>query len=228
MNCNQEEHNVDFKPLIWLEGGISSGKTTMARKLGELLKLRVLEEPVDANPYLELFYQDPHQYAFSMQIFLLHRRYAMQQLASYECTSASNYSGAVLDRSLSGDRVFCKLLRDAGHISALDFATYEECYAIMARSLLPPTLLVYLDVQPETAYARMKKRARGAEINVTLDYLIKLRDGYRELLVEAERGLLPWAHAIRLVRIPWDVDTVTDEQWLHTASTIRDACRQGW
>lgn len=219
---------MDFKPLVWLEGSISSGKTTMCRKVGEILGLRVLEEPVDSNPYLEKFYQDPKQFAFSMQIFLLHRRYAMQQLASYECTAASNYKGAILDRSISGDRVFAKMLLNSGHISQLDYNTYNECYSIMARSLLPPTLLVYIDVQPATAFARMKKRARGAEVNVSLDYLVKLREGYTEMIAEAERGLLPWAHAVRVVRIPWDVDTATDEQWMHTAQTIKDACRVGW
>lgn len=216
---------MQFKPLIWLESIIGGGKTTFARKVGPILNLRLLEEPVDSNPYLDIFYKDPKTHAFPMQIFLLHRRYAMQQLASYECTAASSFGGAILDRSLSGDRVFAKMHRDAGNITALDFATYEEAYSIMARSLLPPTLLVYLDVQPATAFARMKKRNRDAESSVPLDYLVKLREGYRELLSEAERGLLPWAHAIRVVRIPWDPDTLDSTQWEHTAQTIKDSCR---
>jgi deoxyadenosine/deoxycytidine kinase len=219
---------MQFKPLIWLESIIGGGKTTFARKVGPLLDLRVLEEPVDSNPYLELFYKDPKTHAFAMQIFLLHRRYAMQQLASYECTAASSYKGAILDRSLSGDRVFAKMHRDSGNISQLDFNTYEECYSVMCRSLLPPTLLVYIDVQPETAYERMKKRNRGAEAGVPLDYLVKLREGYCGLISEAERGLLPWAHAVRVVRIPWDPDTLAPEQWASTAQTIKDACRVGW
>ena len=86
-------------------------------------------------------------------------------------------------------------------------------------------MLVYLDAQVETAYNRMKKRNRQAEVNVPIDYLKKLRDGYVELIREAETGLLPWAHAVRVVRIPWDPDTLTDEAWQHTAETIRDACR---
>ena len=82
-----------------------------------------------------------------------------------------------------------------------------------------------LDIQPETAFARMKKRNRGAEAGVPLDYLITLRKGYQDLINEAERGLLPWAHAVRVCRIPWDPDTINPEQWDAVASTVKDACR---
>jgi deoxyadenosine/deoxycytidine kinase len=185
----------------------------------------VLEEPVDSNPYLELFYRDPKTYAFGMQILLLHRRYAMQQLASFECTPAGQFCGAILDRSLSGDRVFAKLHLEAGNISLLDWQTYEEAYGIMARTLLPPTLLCFLDVQPETAYARMCKRARSAEAGVPLEYLRKLREGYLDLLRDAEHGLLPWAHAIRVVRLCYDPDTLTDDQWDAVTKTIEGSFR---
>jgi deoxyadenosine/deoxycytidine kinase len=218
-----------FKPLIWVEGLIGSGKTTLARKVGERLKLRILEEPVDTNPYLSVFYENPKAHAFGMQMRLLHTRFAMQQLASYECVSAmGEYQGAILDRSISGDRVFAALHRNAGNISQLDWETYCLAYEVMARSLLPPTLLVYIDVQPETAYERMRRRNRNAEAGVPLEYLRNLREGYKELISEAERGLLPWAHAVRVVRIPWDPDTLTESQWEQTTATIADACRVGW
>jgi deoxyadenosine/deoxycytidine kinase len=217
---------VKYKPCIWVEGIIGCGKTTFSREVGSRLGLRVIEEPVETNPYLELFYKDQKTHAFGMQMLLLARRYAMQQLASYECTPAGNLAGAILDRSLSGDRVFAKMHRDSGNISELDWQTYEEIHSIMARSLLPPTLLVYLDVQPQTAYERMKKRNRGAEVNVGIDYLTKLREYYKGLIAEAERGLLPWAHAIHVMHISADVDTVTAAKWDHTAESIADRCRR--
>jgi deoxyadenosine/deoxycytidine kinase len=213
-----------FRPLIWVEGIIGVGKSTFSYELAKRLKLRLIEEPVETNPYLEPFYKDPKRYAFGMQVYLLHQRYAMQQLASYEATGVGGYAGAILDRSLSGDRVFAKLHRDAGNIDELDWLTYETAYQIMCRSLLPPTLLVYLDVQPETAFARMQKRNREAESGVPIDYLVKLQKGYQDLLQEAERGLLPWAHAVRVCRIPWDPDTLSSEQWDAVAKTIKGAC----
>lgn len=215
----------NFKPLIWVEGLIGCGKSTFSREVGKRLGLRIIEEPVDSNPYLEPFYKDPKRFAFGMQIFLLHTRYAMQQLAAYEATGVGGAAGAILDRSLSGDRVFAKLHMKEGNIEALDWQTYEMAYGYMARNLLPPTLLIYLDVQPETAYDRMKKRNRNAEVGVPLDYLKKLREGYQELLHEAETGLMPWSHAVRTARLVWEPDTLTEEQWDRTAMTVRDMCR---
>lgn len=211
--------------LIWCEGIIGAGKTTFSREVAKRLNLRLIEEPVETNPYLAPFYKDPKQFAFGMQIFLLHKRYGMQQIASYEATGIGGYNGAILDRSLSGDRVFARLHRDAENISELDWQTYEMAYQMMCRTLLPPTLMVFLDIQPETAYARMCKRNRSAEAGVPLDYLITLRKGYQTLLTEAERGLLPWAHAVRVCRIPWDPDTISPEQWDAVAATVKDACR---
>lgn len=214
-----------FRPLVWVEGIIGAGKTTFSREIAKRLDLRLIEEPVDDNPYLKLFYDEPKRYAFGMQVFLLHRRYAIQQLASFEALGVGGYKGAILDRSLSGDRVFAKLHKEEGNIDDLDWHTYEMAYNTMARTLLPPTLLVFLDIQPETAHTRMKKRNRDAEVGVPLEYLIKLRQGYQDLLMEAERGLLPWAHAVRVCRVPWDPDTVSQSAWDAVAETIHGACR---
>jgi deoxyadenosine/deoxycytidine kinase len=211
-----------MKPLLWVEGIIGCGKTTFTKEVGKRLNLRVLQEPVDSNPYLEPFYKDPKKYAFAMQIYLLHKRFAMQQLASMEATGVGGYEGAILDRSLAGDRVFAKLHRDAGNIEHLDWQNYEECYGIMCRTLLPPTRFIFLDVQPETAYERMKNRNRDAEAGVPLEYLQQLRDGYQELIEEAERGLMPWSHAVKVTRLVWDpVRDMPD--WDRIAASIKDS-----
>lgn len=212
------------KPLIFVEAIIGAGKTTFSREISKRLNLRLLEEPVETNPYLEKFYKDPKQYAFGMQMFLLHQRYAMHQLGSYEAVGVGGYSGVILDRSLPGDRVFAKLHYEAGNINELDWNTYEMAHLIMCRSLLPPTLLIFLDVQPETAFQRMKVRSRSSESEVPLDYLIKLRKGYQELLKEADHALLPWAHAVKICRIPFDFDLHSKEEWDSVASTISEAC----
>ena len=215
-----------FGSVIWVEAIIGAGKTTFCREVGRRLNLRVIEEPVETNPYLERFYKNPEKWATMMQIFLLHKRFAMQQLAAWEATGIGGSKGSILDRSLSGDRVFAKLHMKTGNIDPLDWETYEMAYNYMARTLLPPTLLIFLDVQPQTAYDRMKKRNRGAEAGVPLDYLIGLRLGYQELLREAESGLMPWAHAVRVSRIVWDPDTITPGAWDAVSKTVEDMCRR--
>lgn len=213
------------KPLIWTEGIIGAGKTTFAKEIATRLGLRFIEEPVDDNPYLECFYKDQKKWALGFQFFMLHRRYLIQRLAADEATGFGGYQGAILDRSLSGDRVFAKMHMECGNIEKIDWDTYEMAYDVMCRTLLPPTLLVFLDIQPKTAHERMNQRGRPAEKEVPLTYLEKLREGYQALLQEADNGLLPWAHAVRVCRIPWDPDTLTPKQWDQTAETIRGMCR---
>lgn len=195
-----------YGPCIWIEGSIGSGKTTLADRLGAHLGLRVLHEPVDANPYLEVFYQDPKRWAFPMQLELLHRRYAMQKLAAFEATGCGENKGAILDRGMPGDRVFCKMHHLAGNISELEWKTYERAYSIMACSLVPPSLLIFLDVDPEVAFERVRKRARGCEAGVPLAYLRDLRKGYLDLMVEIESGQHAWSRGMRVMRLAWNYD----------------------
>lgn len=211
-------------PLLWVEAIIGAGKTTFCREVGKRLNLRIIEEPVDGNPYLARFYKEPQKWAFPMQIWLLHQRHKMQQLAAIEATGVGGYHGSILDRSLAGDRVFAKLHCKKGNIDPLDWRNYEDCYDGMCRTLLPPTKLIFLDVQPETAYERMKARNRDAEVGVPLEYLKDLRQGYNELLHEAENGMMPWGHAVKVTKLIWD--PINDmPNWDRVAATIADSYR---
>jgi deoxyadenosine/deoxycytidine kinase len=192
-------------PVIWVEGIIGAGKTTLARRLALQLNLRSIFEPVDSNPYLSRFYEDPKRWAFPMQIELLHRRFNMQQLAVREATMGE-YAGVVLDRGMPGDRVFCKLHTLAGNMSELEWNTYQLAYEVMACSLVPPSLLVFLDVEPEVALERVRERARSAEVAVDLKYLTDLRKGYLDLMAEIESGEHVWSRGMEVRRLPWNVD----------------------
>lgn len=193
-------------PVIWVEGIIGAGKTTLAKVLSDALGLRPIFEPVDSNPYLVRFYENPKRWAFPMQIELLHRRFNMQQLAAREATLGSEYKGSVLDRGMPGDRVFCKLHMLAGNMSELEWNTYQLAYEVMACSLVPPSLLVFLDVEPEVALERVRSRAREAEVTVDLKYLTDLRKGYLDLMAEIESGEHVWSRGMEVKRLPWNID----------------------
>lgn len=197
---------MPYGPIVWIEGIIGAGKTTLTNALCERLNLRAILEPVESNPYLERFYGDPKRWAFPMQIELLHRRYAMQKLAAYEATTEGGFKGAVLDRGLPGDRVFCRQHMLAGNIDPLEWDTYERAYDNMVCSLVPPSILVFLDVDPEVALSRIKQRSRGCETSIDLGYLRGLQRGYYDLMVEIDSGEHAWSRGIRIARVPWNVD----------------------
>lgn len=192
--------------MLAVEGIIGAGKTTLARRLAEDLNLRPLYEAVEDNPFLEHFYQDQEKWAAHMQFYLLHRRRAQQQAAAWEAKNVSEFNGAVLDRSLPGDRVFAKMHLKYGNIHELVWQSYEFAFDVMTHDLTPPTLILFLDVDPETAMERVKKRSRGAESGLTLEYLRDLRKGYLDLLTEIESGQHSWAQGLAIHRVPWNVD----------------------
>lgn len=195
-----------MKPVIWIEGIIASGKSTLAEQLGEAFDLRVLKEPVDSNPYLALYYQDKQRWGWPMQVHLLAARYALQKAAVSEALVGN---GAILDRGLPGDRVFAKMLAKEGVISELEWQTYEMHYDIMASDLRPPSLIVFLDVDPRAAYERCQTRARAEEAvgtGVTLEYLQALSRGYYDLLAEIESGRQAWSRGMSVLKWPWNVD----------------------
>jgi hypothetical protein len=69
---------------------------------------------------------------------------------------------------------------------------------------MPPTLVLHLHCEPETAYERVQQRGREAEEKLSLDYLVSLDAAYQDLWVEMDRGLLPWGHRVRREIIHWD------------------------
>jgi deoxyadenosine/deoxycytidine kinase len=194
------------RPVLWIEGIIGAGKTTLAKQLGDALHMRVIEEPVESNPYLPLFYKEPKTWAWTMQMHLMGVRYGMQKLAVSEALVGHAYNGAILDRGLPGDRVFCRLHVRAGNIHEMQWHTYETFYNIMVCDLRPPSLILYLDVDPNVALERVQKRARSVETGLSLEYLQDLRRGYMDLLSEIESGDHAWSKGMRVMRVPWNVD----------------------
>ena len=207
--------------IVWIEGIIGSGKSTLTKKISEAMNMRTIMEPVETNPYLELFYKDPKRWAFPMQIELLHRRYAMQKLAAFESLGECGYKGAILDRGLPGDRVFAKLHMLCGNMSEIEWKTYDRAYNIMACSLTPPSLLVFLDVDPRVALERVHARNRSAENGLPLQYLQDLQKGYYDLLVEIESGVHAWSRGMRVVKVPWNIDHQSEEKILDLIKNYR-------
>ncbi|MDF7636769.1 deoxynucleoside kinase [Leuconostocaceae bacterium ESL0958] len=147
--------------VIITAGMIGVGKTTLTKLLADHYGTEAFYEPVGDNPVLPLFYRDPKQYGFLLQIFFLNRRFAMikQALAN---------DNNVLDRSIYEDELFTEENHRDGNISDMEMATYHDLLQRMMAELqaLPkkaPDLMVYADADFETILARIKKRGREYE-----------------------------------------------------------------
>ena len=102
------------KPLLVLvEGNICAGKSSLCEQLSQHLGFEVAIEPTTKNPWLELYYQDPKQYALPMQIWLLQQRYGVYCEAVKTLMQRPGPQGIILDRSIFSDAVFAVGLQHA-------------------------------------------------------------------------------------------------------------------
>ena len=167
--------------FIGISGLIGAGKTTLARELGKVLNLPVYYEPVVENEYLEDFYRDMKRYSFSFQIYLLNCRFRQHQQVLW------NGTGGIQDRTLYEDSIFAKVLYEEGNMEEREYKTYLNLFRNMSNFMKKNTLIVHLDCKPEESLRRIKMRARGCEVGITVDYLTKLYNAYEEFLKEISK-----------------------------------------
>jgi deoxyadenosine kinase len=172
-------------PFIGISGIIGVGKSTLTTKLANELK------SVKDNHYLPLFYNDMEKYGFTMQVYLLNKRFRAHQQAVW------HDRGVIQDRTIYEDVIFAKMLAKTGHISAMDFDTYRELFINMTNFLHRPDIIVYLDVEPEIALERVKMRSRGCETALTVEYLQNLKEGYEDWLLDIQ-------DRVPVIRIDWN------------------------
>lgn len=118
-------------------------------------------EPVEDNPILEKYYEDPERYGFALQIFFLNKRFKAIKKA-YE------HDDNVLDRSIYEDKLFTYVNMLEGNITEEEFNIYSELLDNMMEELegLPkkaPDLLVYLATDFEHVMGNIAKRGREYE-----------------------------------------------------------------
>jgi len=155
---------------VSIMGVVGAGKSTLCNYLTEESGIILFPEPVETNPYLTKFYEEPSSYAFQMQCFLLLQRFKQMQ-------EADNYSMYLMDMGLWGNDIFAKLMWTNLDITDTDYETYLDLSATLKSLVKPPKLTVYLHCRPEVSVGRVLKRGRPAELNASNKYWYDL---YRE------------------------------------------------
>jgi deoxyadenosine/deoxycytidine kinase len=212
-----------MKPrFIVVSGIIGVGKSTLTEQLAQLLGYKAIFEPVDSNPYLARFYEDPKTWAYPMQEYLKHRRFASYQFAAWGI-SCGEFEGVVMDRSIHEDTVFAEINKRVGNIDALNFQTYLRGFQDFQTFTPEPDLYVFLDASPETCKKRIAARDRpeeagmdGEEGGIPLDYLRELHKGYMEWLESI-------APRVQVVRLDWEKFGKVEDAWTATKTALAGA-----
>jgi deoxyadenosine kinase len=202
--------------FVGIAGLIGAGKSTLAKALGETLGMPVYYEPVADNVYLADFYKDPAKFGFAMQIYLLNRRFQQHQEIIWRG------EGGVQDRTIYEDSIFAKTLMQQGLIDKRDYETYLQLFKHMSHFMCRPSVIIYLDLSPESSMKRIQMRARDVEAGVPIEYLRLLHQGYEEFIDDISRST-------PVIRVPWeefkDTSEVVEvvEEAFARESFIRDA-----
>jgi len=167
--------------FIGIAGMIGAGKSTLATALGEHLGIDAYYEPVADNEYLADFYRDTKKYSFAMQVYLLNRRFQQHQEIIWRGRSA------VQDRTIYEDSIFAKMLARTGLMDERDYRTYQQLFRHMSNFMCKPSVIVYLEVSPESSMERIRTRNRGVESEIGIDYLAALHQGYEEFVEDISR-----------------------------------------
>ncbi|MBI5877566.1 MAG: deoxynucleoside kinase [Chloroflexi bacterium] len=156
--------------FIAVEGVIGVGKTTLARMLLAPFTAEPILEVVEENPFLSDFYHDRAKYAFQTQIFFLLSRYRQMQVSAPAILSRGNL---VSDYILAKDRIFARATLNRDELDM-----HSRLYPILAESLPPPDLVVYLQADTDVLLSRIAQRDRPFERAMSRAYIDGLAGAY--------------------------------------------------
>ena len=105
----REKYGIPQNAVITIAGTVGVGKSTMTKALADALNFRTSFEKVDANPYLDRFYDDFEKWSFHLQIYFLAERFKEQK-------RIFEYGGGFIqDRSIYEDTgIFAKMHVEKG------------------------------------------------------------------------------------------------------------------
>ena len=189
---------------ISIEGNIGAGKTTLANLLAERLNARLILEEFADNPFLAKFYDNPAQYAFSVELFFMAERYKQQK----DLVSQQD-----MFRTLTiSDYLFTKCLLFAKvNLPDDEFRLYQRLFDTMHHQMIQPELLIYLHAPVSKLQENIKKRNRPYEQNIQNDYLYNIQQTYTHYIKQHNtKTLIVDTSDADFIGNPKHLDTILD------------------
>ena len=153
---------------IVVEGPIRVGKSTLARILAERMHARRIFDCED-NPFLADFYDEKPGAAFRAQMYFLYERHRRLVESRPEDGAAPIVSDFLFEK----DKIFAYINLDNEELKL-----YERYFDMLAPSVPPPELVIYLQAKPEVLLKRVSKKADPSEAEVSPEYLETVANAY--------------------------------------------------
>ena len=152
-----------------VDGPIGVGKTSLVDRLVRRFEAVKVLEDVE-NPFLPDFYRDRPGSAFQTQVFFLLSRFKQQR----EMVQQELFQRLlVADYTFPKDKIFAYLT-----LADEELAIYDKLYTVLEPLVPVPDLVLYLTADVDTCMARIKRRARNLEREISEEYLSELIDAY--------------------------------------------------
>jgi len=159
-----EEELFSNLSFIAIEGNIGAGKTTLANKIAEDYKGKLVLERFADNPFLPKFYEDQTRYAFPLEMSFLADRY----LDLFKNFMVSDYD------------IYKSLIFAQVTLHKDEFNLYRKLFNLMYKEVKKPRIYVYLYQSTERLLKNIKNRGRVYEQSIEPSYLDKINKGYFE------------------------------------------------
>ncbi len=164
-------------PFITVEGPIGVGKTTLSKQISEHFQYNILREIVDENPFLGKFYEDIDEWSFQTEMFFLCNRY--KQLEDIEKKFLAKQQPVVADYHIFKNLIFAQR-----SLQAKQYEKYLSIFDILTKDMPVPNMVIYLHASLDTLMARIKKRGREIEKNISPLYIEQLVTDYHLFMKE--------------------------------------------
>lgn len=164
---------------IAIEGNIGSGKTSLAKKIGDDYNAKLVLERFADNPFLPKFYEDEDRYAFPLEMSFLADRYHQlsDDLAQFDLFKNFIVSDYFIFKSL----IFAQIT-----LSNEEYNLYRKMFDIMYKEITKPDVYVFLYQNTDRLIENIKIRGRAYEQNIKPDYLDKIHKGYLSFIKSKE------------------------------------------
>jgi len=171
---------VEKYNYIAIEGNIGSGKTSLARKIGDDFIAKLVLERFADNPFLPKFYADEERYAFPLEMSFLADRYHQltDDLAQFDLFKNFIVSDYFIFKSL----IFAQIT-----LSKEEYNLYRKMFDIMYKEIAKPDIYVFLYQNTDRLLENIKIRGRDYEQNIQPDYLEKIHKGYLSFIKSQEK-----------------------------------------
>jgi len=171
LKINRPISLVEKFNYIAIEGNIGSGKTSLAKKIGNDFNAKLVLERFADNAFLPKFYEDKERYAFTLEMSFLADRYHQLSDGIAQFDLFKNF--IVSDYFIFKSLIFAQVT-----LPKEEYNLYRKMFDILYKEISKPDIYVYLYQNTERLLENIKNRGREYEQNIQPEYLDRIHEGY--------------------------------------------------